>query len=457
MFVCSFCGYQVIKKMGRCPGCGQWDSFEEKTLKAKIGPIKGDIVAQPIHTLNGERDSRLTTDLEEFDRVLGGGIVPGSLVLLGGDPGIGKSTLILQVLGNIARKGFKAIYVTGEESLSQLKMRADRLGIREPGLLVMGNQSIEGILCFVEQVLPFCIALDSIQTAYSEENASSPGSLMQLREVTSQVMRVCKDRKVAAFLIGHVTKEGVIAGPKLLEHMVDTVLYLEGEKYQSLRILRGTKNRFGNTQEIGVFEMREEGFWPVKNPSLLFLQERPQDVSGSVVTAYVEGTRPLLVEIQALVSNAGAGIPRRVYQGLEPGRVSIITAILEKRLGLSLGDKDIFLNVAGGLKIQETAADLAIGAAIISSYLDRPLPWDLLLFGEVGLAGEVRSVSNPGARIKEAKKLGFKRAVLPKKNLLELGDKREMYLYGLNDLRELVGLLFRNKGQGLRDRNNGAL
>jgi DNA repair protein RadA/Sms len=449
-FLCPNCGYRSATWLGRCPQCGEWDTFEEE-VRSRHQERKERARAEPISRLEATKEERIRS-IEEVDRVMGGGIVQGSLILLGGDPGIGKSTLTLQILLAISQAGAVTLYVSGEESLTQLRLRAQRLGAIHPNLYVMGIGSVEEVEEVIREQRPLCVVIDSVQTIYTEGSLSPPGSLAQLRDVTLKLMRVAKELCIAIFLVGHVTKEGFIAGPRILEHMVDTVLYLEGEAHIPFRILRVTKNRFGPTFEMAVFEMREKGLWPVSNPSLMFLKERPRGASGSVVTPHMAGSRPLLVEIQALVAPASQPMPRRTFLGLDPQRVSLITAVMEKRLGSGLGNKEIFLNVVGGLRIQETAPDLAVAAALLSSYLDLPVPEDWTIFGEVGLGGEVRSVSNPEQRIREAHRLGFSSVLLPRQNLMDLKGHKGISLVGIGDIREMMKVLFKRSPYRLKER-----
>lgn len=426
-----------------------WDSLSSETVpKLKQASIEDPSKRpQKILAVGSETEERVCLGIEELDRVLGGGLVRGSLILLSGDPGIGKSTLGLQILQWVSDKGLPTLYVSGEESLVQLKMRAERLGALDPRIHVVGRSSVEELEGHIKELNPMCVVVDSVQTAYTEASNGPLGSISQLRDVTLGVMRMAKEYNVSILLIGHVTKEGMIAGPKLLEHMVDTVLYLEGENHQPVRILRVNKNRFGPTFEMAVFEMRERGLWPVSNPSLLFLKERPKGASGSVVTPHMAGSRPLLVEVQALVTKTSQPVPRRTFLGMDSQRISLILAVLEKRLGVSVGGRDVFLNVVGGIRIQETASDLAAAIAILSSYFDQPIAEEMVVFGEVGLGGEVRSVSNADLRVKEAKKLGFKTILLPRQNLLDLKEKRDLSLYGINDLREVMKMVFYRERQ----------
>jgi len=396
----------------------------------------------PIDAVVLEDEYRLLTDIQEFDRVLGGGIIDGSLVLIGGDPGIGKSTLMLQVLNRLARKGQTVLYVSGEESLRQLKMRSQRLDAVSANLLVASDINIESILATVDTVKPDVLVIDSIQTMYSPEVTSAPGSVSQVREATMKLMVMAKQSGVPAFLVGHVTKEGAIAGPRIMEHMVDTVLYFEGDQNHVFRILRAVKNRFGSTNEIGVFEMKAAGLAEVPNPSAVFLAERAENAAGSVVTACMEGTRPILVELQALISSAGFGTPRRTILGLDYNRVSLLVAVMEKKLGLNMAGHDIFMNVAGGVKVSEPAVDLGIAAAVASSFLDRAIPEKMMLLGEIGLAGEIRGISQLAARIGEIRKMGFTRCVVPKSSLKVISKTEGLELVGINQLSEMMDILF---------------
>lgn len=445
IFVCQHCGYQAPKWLGRCPDCGEWNTLVEEFPSARQKRSKrgGGVVPAPITDISLDQEARLRTGLGEFDRTLGGGLVPGSLVLIGGEPGIGKSTLVLQALNQLADRGFRALYLSGEESPQQIKLRADRLGASSEDLFVMAETCVEDVLDTLEDMKPQVLAVDSIQTVFTEAVASAPGSVGQVREVASRLMAVAKTTGMPVFLVGHVTKDGSIAGPKVLEHLVDTVLYFEGDRGHLFRILRSVKNRFGSTNEIGVFEMKETGLEEVGNPSRIFLEERPERVSGSVVIPCLEGTRPLLVEIQALVTQSPLGMPRRTAVGVDHHRIALLVAVLGKRLGMELGDQDIFVNVAGGLKVDEPAADLGIISAMISSFLDRPVPRDVVLFGEVGLAGEIRGVSQPELRMREAQKLGFSRCILCASNLEGATVPGNMEKTGVLSIQELFEVLFR--------------
>jgi DNA repair protein RadA/Sms len=385
----------------------------------------------------------MKTEVSEFDRVLGGGLVIGSIVLIGGDPGIGKSTLLLQTLDRLARKELTVLYVSGEESLRQTKMRAERINVSAKDLFVLAENSLEKIIEYIQKLKPRVVVIDSIQTVFTSQMQSAPGSIGQVRESAGQLMLLSKSTGISTFLIGHVTKEGAIAGPRVLEHMVDTVLYFEGDRGHPYRILRAVKNRFGSTNEIGVFEMKDGGLEEVANPSELFLAERPMDVPGSVVIASLEGSRPILVELQALVSPSSYGIPRRTAIGIDPNRVSLLVAVLEKKEGLNLGQQDIFINVAGGVRIEEPAADLGVVSAVASSFLDKPIPSRTMVIGEVGLAGEVRGIHQAELRLKEAAKLGFKRCLLPQSNHSRITLALEgVNLVGIRSVEEALEAIF---------------
>ncbi len=438
VFVCQSCGYQVAKWLGRCPECGAWNALVEEQVPT--GPLsEGQLpprrsTPQPLRHLKAAGEVRRASGLGEFDRALGGSVVQGSVVLLGGDPGIGKSTLILQALDRLSVEGRQGLYISGEESEAQLKLRADRLGLKSPSLLVACETCLENILKMVEEVKPAFLALDSIQTMYTATLPAAPGSITQVRETAFRLVQQAKLTGTATFLIGHVTKEGTIAGPMVLEHLVDTVLYLEGDRSHAFRLLRTVKNRFGPTQELGVFEMQETGLHEVPNPSALFLAERSLEVPGAVVVPSLEGTRPILVEVQALVSPSSLALPRRQTMGVDPGRVSLLVAVLEKRVGLAMGGQDLFVNVVGGVRLTEPALDLGVALALASSFLERPVPANTLIFGEVGLTGEVRAVSQPEVRLKEGRKLGFKRALLAQRQQERLGDFKGLELLGVDTL-----------------------
>jgi len=439
VFICQSCGYQAGKWLGRCPDCGAWNSLAEEVI-APPGPLtEGQLpprrgAPQPLVHLHAPPETRLATGLTEFDRTLGGSVVAGSVVLLGGDPGIGKSTLILQVLDRLSGPGRQSLYISGEESATQLKLRADRLGLKSPDLLVATETCLENILKILEEHRPAFLALDSVQTLYTATLPAAPGSLTQVRETAFRLVQQAKLTGTATFLIGHVTKEGALAGPMVLEHLVDTVLYLEGDRSHAFRLLRTVKNRFGPTQELGVFEMQEAGLQEVPNPSALFLAERSLEVPGAVVVPSLEGSRPILVEVQALVSPTSLALPRRQSMGVDPGRVSLLMAVLEKRVGLAMSGQDLFVNVAGGVRLTEPAVDLGVALAISSSFLDRAVPADTLIFGEVGLTGEVRAVSQPELRLKEGHKLGFRRALLAQRQKERLGKFPGLELLGVDTL-----------------------
>jgi DNA repair protein RadA/Sms len=430
--------------MGRCTECGQWNSFIEEISEPRDRDGVSSNVGRPqvIDNISIDSEYRLKTGIMEFDRTLGGGLIPGSIILLGGEPGIGKSTLILQVAGGISGQGLKSLYLSGEESLQQIKLRARRLSIHSENLFVVTGNCIEDLFEQIRELNPDLLVVDSIQTIYTNALPSTPGSVGQLREVSARFLRFAKETNTPVFLVGHVTKDGVIAGPKLLEHLVDTVLYFEGDSSHVFRIVRAVKNRYGSTNEIGVFEMKEEGLKEVMNPSRIFLEERQERAAGSVVIPCLEGTRPILVEIQALVGASPFGVPRRTAIGVDHNRVSLLVAVLGKRMGIEMGDQDIFVNVAGGLKVDEPAADLGIVSAMISSFLDKPVSPDMVVFGEIGLAGEVRGVSQPELRIKEAKKLGFNRCLLSDSNKENCVSVSNMKMVGIESVRGLMDVLF---------------
>lgn len=421
-FVCQSCGYESPKWMGKCPGCNQWNTMvEEVSITSSVPGRDRNLFpkqsAKPLMEVEISQETRIDTTIGELNRVLGGGLIPGSLVLVGGDPGIGKSTLLLQTSFALAEHGQRVLYVSGEESIGQIKHRAERLGVSTPNLYVVSETDMELIEEQIDQVQPDVLMIDSIQTVYHPAITSAAGSVAQVRETTAHFMRIAKGKGIATFIVGHVTKEGAIAGPRMLEHMVDAVLYFEGERHNTYRILRAVKNRFGSTNEMGIFEMREKGLAEVHNPSEIFLAERPFGVAGSTVVASMEGTRPVLVELQALVSPTSFVTPRRMATGVDHQRVSMIMAVLEKRVGLMLQNQDAYVNVAGGVRLDEPAVDLAIAVSIASSFRDKPTdPYDVVI-GEIGLTGEVRGVSRIEQRIREALKLGFKRVIIPEKNL----------------------------------------
>ena len=447
-FVCQSCGYQMPKWLGRCPGCQEWNTFveeriiEEKEPQRDLLGLESSAIPVPLNEIKGEERERFTIGMGEFDRVLGGGIVLGSLVLVGGDPGIGKSTLLLQAMNQLASSGAKVLYVSGEESLQQTKMRANRLGVASAQLFVVSETSLDKILQDIQSLRPSTVVVDSIQTIYSTDLPSTPGSIGQVREASSRLLYLAKHLGIPIFLIGHVTKEGFIAGPKVLEHMVDTVLYIEGEANQAFRILRAVKNRFGPTNEIGVFEMKDSGLMEVANPSEYFLSERVQHASGSVVMPCIEGSRPILIELQALVVPTHFGAPRRTAQGVDASRVSLMAAVMEKRLGLQMLSHDIFVNIAGGMKVEEPGLDLGIIASIASSFRDKLIDPETVVFGEVGLGGEVRGISQPEVRVKESNRLGFKRCLLPKQNQDKMKGIKGIDLIGVRTIQEATKIMF---------------
>ena len=445
VFFCKQCGFESRKWLGRCPDCGAWDSLSQSTAQS---PAISTAVAevQPLTGGNGEDQARLCTGIAELDRVLGGGIVPGSLVLIGGDPGIGKSTLLLQFMAAVAAKAGQVLYVTGEESLRQIRMRAERLKVAEAAIAVSTETCVEAISALALKLAPVLVAVDSIQTMFSQEVASTPGSITQVRESAARLLVLSKNNNLPVFLVGHVTKDGSIAGPRVLEHMVDTVLYFEGDRGQMFRILRTVKNRFGSTNEIGVFTMREQGLIEVENPSALFLAERPANAPGSVVMPSMEGTRPIMVEVQALVSRSHGGSGRRTAIGADSQRLALLTAVLETKQGLNLIDHDIFLNIAGGVRIDEPALDLGVAAALLSRYLERPIDAHTVVCGEIGLAGEVRAVGHMEQRLRESRRLGFTRFLMPASTWRQLQDKKtdtgDMLLVPVASVSDLAETLF---------------
>jgi DNA repair protein RadA/Sms len=447
VFSCQTCGYQTPKWMGKCPDCGEWHTLIEEIQAGRpAGSSRGLTTPHsdpvPIDTIEIENEMRLFSGMRELDRVLGGGLVPGSLVLIGGDPGIGKSTLMLQTLHAIAINRRKVLYVSGEESVRQMRLRSQRLETVSSDLLVVSEIDLERILSMVESIRPEVLVVDSIQTMYSADLTSAPGSVSQVRESTTRLMLMAKKTGVPTFLVGHVTKDGAIAGPRLLEHMVDTVLYFEGDRNHVFRILRAVKNRFGSTNEIGVFEMKEKGLMEVPNPSAVFLSERPAKAPGSVVTASMEGTRPILVELQALASSTSFGTPRRTILGLDQNRVALLVAVMEKKLGMHLLGHDLFMNVAGRVKVDEPAVDMGIISAIASSFLDRPIQDGSVVLGEVGLTGEVRAIGQVDNRVAEMKKMGFHRCLLPESNLKRLKKIEDISLIGIKSISDAVESLF---------------
>ena len=443
-FFCQNCGYESAKWMGQCPGCKEWNTFVEELVdrKALSGSGKRKPASEakpvPLSSVVASNEERVSTNMKELDRVLGGGIVRGSLVLVGGDPGIGKSTLLLQVCRNLSAQGQSVLYVSGEESLQQIKIRAERIGTFTDNLQLLCETNLDLIREVIERQKPQIVVIDSVQTMYNDSVGSAPGSVSQVREATSVLMQIAKGMDISIFIVGHVTKEGVVAGPRVLEHMVDTVLYFEGDRHESYRILRGVKNRFGSTNEIGVFEMRAEGLAEVENPSEYMLSGKPADASGSVVACSVEGTRPILLEIQALICHSYFNNPRRTATGTDFNRVNLLLAVLEKRLGMQLSDCDAYVNIAGGIRMNEPAIDLGIVLAIISSKLDLTIDEKTICFGEVGLSGEVRGVTMAEQRVAEAAKLGFKRCVLPSVCLGAAKGVKGIELVGVSNVREAL-------------------
>ncbi len=451
VFFCQSCGYESAKWMGQCPGCREWNTMVEEQVVTGAGKTapkaRGSVVSPEksrptaLSEVSLREEDRITTRIAELDRVLGGGIVEGSLTLVGGDPGIGKSTLLLQVCRNLAGDGREVLYVSGEESMRQIKIRANRIGDFNEHLKLLCETGLESIGEAIRRSRPNVVIIDSIQTVYHEEITSAPGSVSQVREATSAFLQLAKGLNVSIFLVGHVTKEGTVAGPRVLEHMVDTVLYFEGDRHASYRILRGVKNRFGSTNEIGVFEMRADGLREVPNPSEFMLSGRPRDASGSVVVCSMEGTRPILVEIQALVCPSNFGIPRRQTTGTDFNRVNLLMAVLEKRLGIQLGSCDAYVNIAGGIKIQEPALDLGIVMAIVSSFKNRPIDGNVIAMGEVGLSGEVRAVSMVPSRVQEAGKLGFTTCIVPYVCMESVRQSEGIRIIGVKNVGEAVDLI----------------
>lgn len=444
VFFCQSCGYESTKWMGQCPACKEWNTMVEEVVDKKTTVTHKQITELQVSKLNDVQSSseeRLDTHIKELNRVLGGGIVPGSLVLVGGDPGIGKSTLLLQTCRSLSDQHTSVLYISGEESLQQIKMRADRIGTFSDDMMLLCETNLDLIQGVIEERRPQVVVVDSIQTMFRENVNSAPGSVSQVREATSVLMRLAKERGIAIFAVGHVTKEGTVAGPRVLEHMVDTVLYFEGDRYAAYRILRAVKNRFGSTNEIGVFEMCQTGLREVPNPSEYMLDGKPQNASGSIVVCTMEGTRPLLVEIQALVCHSAFGMPRRTAAGVDYNRVNLLMAVLEKTVGVKLADQDAYINIAGGMKISEPAVDLGLVLSIISSFRNRPIAEDVICFGEVGLSGEVRSVNMVEQRIAEARKLGFKQCILPKVCMKNIQQVDGMQLKGVENVREALEIL----------------
>lgn len=447
VYFCQSCGYESSKWMGQCPGCHEWNTFVEelvdKKTAAKAGKKQVESKAKPqtLDAIELRKEHRMTSGMPELDRVLGGGVVPGSMVLVGGDPGIGKSTLLLQVCKNLADQHVSVLYISGEESLQQIKIRAQRIGTFTDDLKLLCETNLEEIRQIIDVEKPRIVVIDSIQTMYNEDVSSAPGSVSQVRESTATLLQIAKGSGVTVFIVGHVTKEGVVAGPRVLEHMVDTVLYFEGDRYASYRILRGVKNRFGSTNEIGVFEMRGDGLREVENPSEYMLSGKPENASGSVVACSMEGTRPILLEIQALVCHSNFGIPRRTAAGTDANRVNLLMAVLEKRLNLKMSECDAYVNIAGGIRMNEPAIDLGIVLAIVSSFKNRPIDEKTICFGEVGLSGEVRAVSMPSQRVAEAKKLGFTTCMLPRVCMDGLQSTDGIRLVPVSNVREAIDII----------------
>ncbi len=444
VYFCNECGYESTKWMGQCPACKEWNTFVEEKVEKKSAKTTreiSEVKTYSISEIEDTDDERMSTGITEFDRVLGGGIVKGSLILVGGDPGIGKSTLLLQMCREMSHTDLKLLYVSGEESLRQIKIRANRIGQFTDKLSLLSETNLTLIRGVIEKAKPDVVVVDSIQTMMCEDISSAPGSVSQVRETTNILMQLAKGLGITIFVVGHVTKEGTVAGPRVLEHMVDTVLYIEGDRYASYRILRSVKNRFGSTNEMGVFEMKGDGLREVLNPSEYMLAGRARDASGSVVTCSVEGTRPMLLELQALVTKSNFGMPRRTAVGIDYNRVNLIMAVLEKRLGMPLSDYDAYVNITGGIKINEPAIDLGLVLAIMSSFKNKPIDDKTIAFGEVGLSGEVRSVNMVGQRVNEAVKLGFKRCILPKVSAEELDKVSGIEIVGVDNLTNLSNIL----------------
>lgn len=443
IFFCQNCGFESSKWMGQCPACKEWNSFAEEpqtsTKKTAAGNVRKD-TPQPktLSEIEMNQAARMSTGMGELDRVLGGGIVQGSLVLVGGDPGIGKSTLLLQVCRNLSDAGKKVLYISGEESLQQIRLRAERMGSFTENLLILCETDLQAIRETITRLQPQVVVIDSIQTMYNESVSSAPGSVSQVRESTGVLMQIAKTQNITIFIVGHVTKEGVVAGPRVLEHMVDTVLYFEGDRYASYRVLRGVKNRFGSTNEIGVFEMRTSGLAEVANPSEYMLEGKPENASGSIVACTMEGTRPVLLEVQALVCQSSLAFPRRTADGTDLNRVNLLMAVLEKRAGLRVSSCDAYINIAGGIRMNEPALDLGIVLAVASSMKDTPIDEKTIAFGEVGLSGEVRSVTMPEQRVREAKKLGFDTVILPMSCMKQAARVDGIHLTGVRNVREAI-------------------
>ena len=441
VFVCSSCGYESAKWLGKCPACNEWNSFYEEKATSAINNLsignKKKSTPRKLKEIEGIDVARTSTGIGELDRVLGGGLVKGSLVLVGGEPGIGKSTLILELCDKVQGEG-KVLYISGEESAEQVKIRADRLNINNDELMFLGETNIDDIQEVILSINPKLVIIDSIQTMYSEEITSAAGTVSQVREITARIMRMCKDNGITTIIIGHVTKDGNIAGPRVLEHMVDTVLYIEGERYFSYRILRSVKNRFGSTNEVGMFEMKNEGMVEITNPSSILISEKEDNPAGSVIVASIEGTRPLLIELQALTTPSVFGIPKRTANGIDYNRLALLIAVIEKRAGIVLGTQDVYLNVVSGIKIAEPAIDLGIIIACASSYKNISIPQDVVIIGEVGLTGEIRAVNMIEKRIKEGEKLGFKKCIIPESNKKLLKESFKLDIIGVKNINEAL-------------------
>lgn len=447
-YVCQECGYENSKWLGKCPECSNWNTFVEEIEEKRSKSNKEVFVidkssSRPlnINSIETIKEQRFSTCINELDRVLGGGVVKGSLVLVGGDPGIGKSTLLIQVSSNVANSGKKVLYISGEESASQIKMRAQRLGIKSDNLYIFAENNLSIIEAHLESVNPDLIIVDSIQTVFSPEITSAPGTVSQIKEGTSRFMKISKKMGISTFVVGHVTKEGALAGPKVLEHMVDTVLYFEGERFNTYRLVRAVKNRFGSTNELGVFEMREIGLVELENPSKILISEKPKDVAGSVIISTVEGTRPMLLELQALVSPTSFGIPKRTATGVDYNRVSLLMAVLEKRVGMQIQNQDVYINVVGGIKINEPSIDLGIVMSIASSFRNIPIDGNVAITGEVGLTGEIRAVSFIEKRIAECKKLGFTKIIIPKSNHEAVKDIKGIDICPVDSVRQAINIV----------------
>lgn len=447
-FICQNCGSVQLKWMGRCPDCDEWNTLveelEEKVVDRRNIKFIDKISSKKpikINEIEIGKEERFKTNIDEFDRVLGGGIVKGSLVLIGGAPGIGKSTLLIQVAKILDNIGKKVLYVSGEESVAQIKLRSDRLEIKSDDIYLFGENNLYNIEKIVEELEPEILIIDSIQTMYNPDLSSAPGSVSQVRDSTSALMKLCKGRGISTFIVGHVTKDGGLAGPRVLEHMVDTVIYFEGDRYNTYRMIRAVKNRFGSTNELGLFEMNDKGLKEILNPSSVLISERNKEVSGSCISSIMEGTRPILVEVQALVSPSNIGIPRRTSLGIESSRLSLLLAVLEKRIGINASSKDVYLNIVGGLKFSEPAMDLAIISSIVSSHKNISISEKTVVIGEVGLTGEVRGVSFLEKRLLEAKKLGFEKAIIPKSNLKNVKDIKELKIYGVDNVKNALNII----------------